>query len=275
MWHFEDELKRLRERGLPAVLVTVIRTAGSTPRQAGAKMIVAQGGTTFGTIGGGQLEYWAIRDALECLKLDKCQVLSYALTTETGQCCGGRVELFMETLNSNPMLTVFGAGHVAQALARVLVGTSFNVSVADSREKVAGEDSIPPGVTVSHGDTRAYIESVAWSATRSYAIVMTHSHAEDFEILRRLLECPLRYLGMIGSTSKWKQFRRRLLEAGIHAEALDAVRCPVGIARTGQAPAEIAISIAAAVLADFHGKDDHHSVGLALRCGEASGDVPS
>lgn len=81
---------------------------------------------------------------------------------------------------------------------------------------------------------------------------MTPEHAEDFEIVADLLKRPLRYLGLIGSHAKWTQFQRSLLELGFEPSQLSSVRCPIGVGNTGKAPAEIAISIAAEILQDYH-----------------------
>jgi xanthine dehydrogenase accessory factor len=79
---------------------------------------------------------------------------------------------------------------------------------------------------------------------------MTHSHDLDFEILSSLLRRGgFASVGLIGSETKWARFRRRLLDAGLAKETVDAVVCPIGIPGVGgKRPAEIAIAAAARLL---------------------------
>jgi xanthine dehydrogenase accessory factor len=81
-----------------AALVTLARAEGSSPREVGARMVVAPGGTFTGTIGGGALEWGALAEAQALLARDGAMVarLDKALGPDLGQCCGGRVLLTIE-----------------------------------------------------------------------------------------------------------------------------------------------------------------------------------
>jgi xanthine dehydrogenase accessory factor len=252
MWDWISALAALQRNAAPAVLVTVCRTTGSTPRETGAKMIVLGDGRVMGTIGGGQVEHQAISDARQCLERQAGGLFEYPLTVTTGQCCGGTMELLMEILNTNPQLYIYGGGHVGQALCRILENTVFVPHLIDTRAEWISHPDLPASVIRHHTTWQEFNESASWHSNMIYAAVMTPEHAEDLEIVADLLKRPLRYLGLIGSQAKWSRFQRSLKEMGYEAAQINAVRCPIGAGNTGKAPAEIAISIAAEILKEYH-----------------------
>src|SRR3954471_8161304 len=132
------------EGGQPAALVTVIATEGSTPQKAGAKMVVYPDGAIVGTIGGGCVEAEMTWRARQVIESQKSQVASYDLTLdqagEDGLICGGRMEVFIEPIQGQPTLCLFGAGHVAQPLARMAKSAGFRVEVCDDRGKFASAE---------------------------------------------------------------------------------------------------------------------------------------
>jgi xanthine dehydrogenase accessory factor len=88
-----------------AALITLAETAGSAPREAGARMIVRPGGGFYGTIGGGELEYEALAEARAALAAGRgpARRRSVALGPELGQCCGGRVVWRVETFDKRDL----------------------------------------------------------------------------------------------------------------------------------------------------------------------------
>jgi xanthine dehydrogenase accessory factor len=235
--------------GIPHVLVTVIEALGSTPREAGAKMVV-RADAQSGSIGGGNLEYQAAVIARRLLEEGRREPVTekVLLGPDLGQCCGGGATLFFEPLGQ-PALTValFGAGHVGQALVRVLEGTGVRVLWIDPRPE-AFPAVLPQGVSaIMTADPAA---EVAVLPRGVHALIMTHSHDLDFAVLAATLRRGgFASVGLIGSDTKWARFRRRLAEAGIPKETIAAVICPIGIPGVGgKRPAEIAIATAARLL---------------------------
>lgn len=247
-----------------AVLVSVHETAGSVPREAGAWMAVfAQ--TVTGTIGGGHLELQAIEEARRRLAGGTgADVLRYPLGPTLGQCCGGVVHLRYERLaasdarsveqrlhNEAAPLALFGGGHVGKALVNVLGTPPFDVTWIDSRDEIFPE-RVPDNVTCEHSDP--VHAAVADLAPHSRVLVMSFSHAEDLDIvaacLKRLRERgDLRYVGLIGSKTKWATFRHRLEERGFRKQELAQVTCPIGIPGiAGKQPEVIAVAVAAQLL---------------------------
>ncbi len=233
--------------GRPVAAVTVVASTGSSPRDAGAKMLVVSGGDFFGTIGGGHLEELAIADALKSLDSGQSQLIRYPLGARTGQCCGGVVDLFFEVLNRGPRLYLFGAGHVGQAVARTFVGTPFVVHVIDERPEWISQ--LPREVIAHETEWDDFVKDAQWNERDTYVAVMTHRHDTDQAIIEKLLERPYRYLGLIGSHSKWERFKQRFEARGIAAEKFERVQSPLGLdLGAGKAPQEIAISLAAELL---------------------------
>ena len=98
MTPWRDAVRNLRSSGQPAVLVSVDSIVGSTPREAGARMIVTAR-NLYGTIGGGNLEFQACRIARDQLQLGAQDGLQrFPLGAGLGQCCGGLVNLMFERL---------------------------------------------------------------------------------------------------------------------------------------------------------------------------------
>jgi xanthine dehydrogenase accessory factor len=251
-WDWLAKLEELRAAGTPAVLVTVVRASGSTPAAPGAKMVVLADGTFAGTVGGGHLEQLAIDDARACLAAGEAKICRYPLGATAGQCCGGVVEMFIEPLHVGPELYLFGAGHVGQAVCRVLAGTTFVVHAIDEREDWTG--ALPDAVQRHPVPCDAFVADATWSETRTYVAIMTHRHDVDEAIVADVVKRPARYLGLIGSQTKWRRFRDRLESRGLTPAMLDRVRCPIGLDVGGKSPQEIAVSIAAELLSVHHGK---------------------
>lgn len=244
-WNWIKALAELQERRTPAILVTVIDKKGSAPREAGAKMLFHADGTIEGTIGGGNLEEIAKKDATAALEGILTGAKSYPLCFRTGQCCGGAVDLLFEVINVGPQLILFGAGHVAQAIVRAVAGTPFRATVVDERDEWL--EKLPADVRRVR-DWRTFVDSTAWSKDQTYVAILTHNHALDEEILAAVLDKPAKYIGLIGSETKKQRFLQRLAARGLNPDQLSRFHCPIGLPIGGDAPQEIAVSFLAQLL---------------------------
>jgi xanthine dehydrogenase accessory factor len=294
------------------VRVTVVALRGSAPREPGASMLVGSQGTV-GTIGGGQLEWHAhalARELLDDPGAAPVRLADLILGPDLGQCCGGRVELWLERLTRadllwlndaarrlrtgghialatdfragiashrllpsppgavrlqrlrrgadafgllealhryRPALWIFGAGHVGQALVRLLAELAlFEITWIDSRAEL-----LPGGwgeVSTRLSDSPALLLPGAPPATRF--VVMTHDHGLDYQLCRTILQREDAFwLGLIGSASKSARFRSRLLREGMSAASVSRLHCPIGVPGIpSKLPAAIAIAIAAQLL---------------------------
>ncbi len=146
-----------------------------------------------------------------------------------------------------PHLALFGAGHVGAAIVRTLAPLPCHVTWVDERDDIFPPD-VPANVTVEVTDTPETIVDVVAVGT-SY-LVMTHSHALDLRLSEAILNrADAGWFGLVGSTTKRRQFEHRLRERGLPAERLTHMVCPIGLPGiTGKAPAVIAASVCAQLL---------------------------
>jgi len=256
---WQESVAELRRDKTPAVLVSVDSIVGSTPREAGAKMIVTAT-QLYGTIGGGNLEYQACRIARNQLEDGADDGLQrFPLGAGLGQCCGGLVNLMFEKLGADSdweelvrvddcvELYLFGAGHVGQAVVRALQDLPINIHWIDTR------DDVLPQVT-SHGVSAICTDTpeaeVEAAAVGSYFLVMTHDHSIDQHLSEQILSRDdFTYFGLIGSLSKRRNFETRMQRRGIDTHKFSRMTCPIGIdGINSKQPAQIAISVAAEIL---------------------------
>lgn len=144
-------------------------------------------------------------------------------------------------------IALFGAGHTGTAVVRTLTGMDCSLRWIDSRRGVFPE-RLPGDVTCIE---TAHPESeVAAMPAGAYYLVMTYSHALDYEIVSRVLaRGDFAYCGLIGSISKRRRFERRLRKEGIRESMLERLVCPIGIAGIdSKQPEAIAIAVAAELL---------------------------
>ncbi|KFE47600.1 xanthine dehydrogenase accessory protein XdhC [Pseudomonas syringae] len=253
-------LAELQSRGEACVLVTIIEERGSTPRNAGSKMVVSAE-RIFDTVGGGHLEYKAMEIAREMLAggSQNTRLERFSLGASLGQCCGGVNVLLFEPMGQpQAHIAVFGAGHVGRALVPLLASLPCRVRWIDSREQEF-PTQIPHGVhKIVSEDPLDEIDALP---SGSYCIVMTHNHQLDLELTAAILKRgDFAYFGLIGSKTKRVKFEHRLRDRGFDAALLQRMRCPMGLAEVkGKLPIEIAVSIAAEVIATYNVNFGQHS----------------
>lgn len=231
----------LAQKGEAFAWATVVNVKGSAPRHLGAKMIVTPA-KSFDTIGGGALEYAVIKDAREQLRLGEPKTFNYPLGPLLGQCCGGEVDVFIEPVLPQREVVVFGAGHIAEHLVPMLKRLNFRVSLVDERSERIDLPQFDPA------DTR--LNELPIDALKGmkfndglYIIVLTHAHIHDEEIVEYCLDKPLKYLGLIGSKTKWEKFKARYRAKGFKEEQFARVKTPIGLDIGAESPFEIAVSI--------------------------------
>ncbi|ANF58004.1 xanthine dehydrogenase accessory protein XdhC [Halotalea alkalilenta] len=249
---WSDALAQLQRDGEPHVLVSLVACAGSTPREPGAKMVVALE-RHYDTLGGGRFEQQLIESARALLARGQPDIRleRFALGARAQQCCGGHLAALLECYPGAELrLALFGAGHVGIALERLVRELPWRLDWFDSR-RAARE-----AASLDHGPrTRVHqsfdTEAAARLVPGSHCLVMTHDHLEDERLIEALLaRDDLASIGLIGSKTKWSRFRHRLATRGFDDARLDQVRCPIGAACAGRKrPAEIALAVAAELLA--------------------------
>ncbi|MGE0454699.1 MAG: XdhC family protein [Vicinamibacteria bacterium] len=243
---------RAQEAGEPAAFVTVVATEGSTPQRAGARMLVHGDGRLVGTIGGGCVEAEMVRRARQAITARRPELAEYDLTPdqagEDGLVCGGRMQVFIEPIEPPPTLCLFGAGHVAQPLARLAKGAGFRVEVVDDRVKFANAERFPEADAI-------VVEPFAEAVPRltlgpgSYAVVVTRGHKGDADALEAVLGRGLRFVGLLGSRPKAVHVFAELERRGVAPARLAEIHVPLGVEIGAVTPEEIAVSILALLIA--------------------------
>ena len=253
-----QQLLSLYQAKIDAVLVSIVEVRGHAPRASGAKMIVTND-AVWGSIGGGNIEHWAMKEARDMLRsgVRGPQLHSQKLNPESGQygvqCCGGEVRLLLEPhQNQRPCILLFGAGHVARELIRIAQHLPWEIHCVDSRSELLDTlDTPKTAELLLHKHHSIAPEAVLTEmAGIDFAYIMTHDHAEDLAVLERLLRQDKKpFIGLIGSSVKWSHFQRKLLALGLEEEDLASVHCPIGISGiAGKSPSEIAIAVVAEIL---------------------------
>jgi xanthine dehydrogenase accessory factor len=245
-----ERLLKARNAHQPAVLVTVIETDGSTPRKPGAKMLVTPA-EQFGSIGGSAVENAVVQRARELLASGgEAEMRRYNLEQDLGMGCGGRMSLFLEPALSAPRLVIFGAGHVGRSISTLAVRTGFSVTVCDSREAWLTAARFPRVRRILAEKPESALKTLNIDA-RTFTICVTHAHAIDFDIVKRLLKWPVtpRYIGMIGSRRKRDELARHLDAEGFDSATAGHIRIPLGLNIGAVTPEEIAVSVIAELVA--------------------------
>lgn len=256
---FWSAAESLENTGIPFVVVTMAGSRGSAPQDPGAKAIVTRDGIYYGTVGGGKIEARCIEEAKKLLtesslRENPAPVLhTWNLQKDIGMTCGGEASYLFETHHrAHWKIVVFGAGHVAQALARTLLRLRCHLTFVDPRadwmDALPKSPSLDPICMPEPAD---YVKKLKDEGGKTpYFVVMTRGHASDMPVLKAILqhfpEAP--YLGSIGSEVKAIKIRSELEAAGVAPERVKRLRCPIGLKLGGNDPYEIAISVAAELL---------------------------
>lgn len=256
MYEIFTEAARLIAEGRRGALATIIGVTGSTPGKESAKLLVRDDGSTVGTVGGGCTESDIWRLAMEVLATERPVRERFRLTAataaETGLLCGGEFEVYIEPIG-NPTVTIFGAGHIAQALVPLLSSLEYRTTVIDDRETFAHPDRFPLASDVRVRDLGACMDGVP-QGPNSYLIIVTRGHQHDETVLEQAIATTAGYIGLIGSRGKIGAIFKNLRRRGATEEHLERVHAPIGLPLGSKSPEEIAISIAAELIAHRRGR---------------------
>jgi xanthine dehydrogenase accessory factor len=247
---FED-IVRMRRAGQRGALATIVHTNGSIPSFESSRMLVREDGSTVGTIGGGCVEadVWAAAKEVMQKEAPRKMVfhLNHEATYDNGLICGGTVEVFVEPILPQPVVYLFGGGHVSTAVANAAQSAGFGISVVDDREAFANAQRFPMAheFYLSFEDAFAKLQPNA----SSYLVIVTRGHKEDMRVLAWAVRTQARYIGMIGSRRKVLSVYKALEQEGYRMEEFERVFAPMGLEIGALSPEEIAISIVAELVA--------------------------
>lgn len=245
--------------GKSAAFVTVISVDGSTPREAGAKMLVFENGSIEGTVGGGALEALAIKRAVACIKKGAGGKFVFDLKPEgnTGMICMGRVEIFIDVYKNPLKILILGAGHVGMKIASAAELAGYPYLVADDRPEFANRERFPHASDIiverpHKAVARAGVDE------GTYVVIVTRGHALDRECLEEVMRTKAPYIGMIGSADKVREIFRAAGKKKLYPLKDKRVYSPVGLNLGGKTPGEIAVSVLAQIIMLHYKKDGAH-----------------
>ncbi len=265
IWHTVAQLISGNDR---AVVLTIIAVKGSAPRNVGTQMVLSSTGEQFGTIGGGELEWQATKQAQQLLneKHGPRQLQAdYILGPDLGQCCGGHVTVSfaifdkadLAQINQNAKssaqqnlrqsLYLFGAGHVGSAMVTALAPLAFDIKWFDRRKDIFPKSKLENVEYRSHEASTNCFENVP---ENTFVLVMTHNHQLDFDLtLQALQQREVVFTGLIGSATKRARFCKRFAESGLALKTIEKLTCPIGLEGVyDKSPPAIAASVVGQLL---------------------------
>jgi xanthine dehydrogenase accessory factor len=247
-----DELVRLRNEGRKCALATIVGVRGSIPSYETARMLVRDDGSIAGTIGGGCVEAEVWNAAREAMETGKPRRLTFNLgqnpEQDTGLICGGQLEVYVEAVLPQPRAFIFGAGHISRSLSQVASLAGFSTVIVDDRPGFASRERFPEAAEVHAGEYEEVFPRLNIGAG-SFLIIVTRGHRDDMRVLKLALETPALYVAMIGSRRKVIGVSRELEKQGVPHAAFERLYAPMGLAIGAISPEEIAVSVAAEMIA--------------------------
>jgi len=246
-----EEIVRMRRAGQRGALATIVHTNGSIPSYESSRMLVRDDGSIAGTIGGGcvEAEVWAA--AKEVIASEQPRKMTFHLNQDaaydSGLICGGTLEIFVEPILPQPKLYLFGGGHVSIATARAASDAGFAIGIVDDREMFANAERFPMAAEIYTSYEEAF-EKIRPNGA-SYLVIVTRGHRDDMRVLAWAVRTEARYIGMIGSKRKVLSVYDALMKEGFSQDEFERVHAPVGLDIGALTPEEIAISIAAELIA--------------------------
>lgn len=246
-----DAIERLRRTGKAGVLATVVGIKGSSPGALGSKMLITADGEATGTVGGGCIDGQVYAELVEVLAEERPRTITVDLTEkddpEHGLICGGRVDVFLEPILTTH-LVICGSGHIAHALHRLAAPLDFKVTVLDDRPQFLNAERFPGAELVlgEFPDTLARFRA----PHGAFVAIVTRGHRYDQECLEwALRQEAARYVGLVGSRAKIRKILLRAREQGFADDVLERVRAPIGLDIGAVTVEEIAVAIAAELVA--------------------------
>jgi xanthine dehydrogenase accessory factor len=232
----------------------VVEKKGSGPRDVGAKMIVAEDGKTYGTIGGGNLERSLIEESLKTLKEGKSKKVTFNLTKNqkdgtvgTGMVCGGELTVLADVMEPAPRLIIVGTGHVALPLATLARNAGFKIVVVDDERRLVSKELFPMAEKILVGDYTQTLCALELGSS-DYLVIANGEPEHDYAALESLIVKDAAYVGLLGSKTKAAILTQRLSDQGINGNQLKTLHAPSGLDIGAETPEEIAISILAQII---------------------------
>ncbi|MCK4883130.1 MAG: XdhC family protein [Candidatus Omnitrophica bacterium] len=239
------------QKGQKYAFATVVETTNKgTPRKPGAKMVVLEDGSLFGTIGGGRNEKEAQKECLKAILRGKPALVTYDLFGKKNQsACGGQMKVFIEPFVAKKHLIICGAGHISLPLSVIAKILNYKVTIVDDRKSFANKKRFPHVDTIVVGNHTQKLAKIPIDPN-TQIMIMTQDHEYDFDCVKAVVQSNLGYLGVISSRPKRAKLFEQLKKMRVSDKFIKRIHIPAGIDIGGQTPEEIAVSIAAELVAE-------------------------
>jgi molybdopterin adenylyltransferase len=225
----------------PSVTAKAIRIHGAPPCRVGNAMTIMPGGAVHGTLGCAEFDEAAVRDAAEILASGEPEVRTYHHEQ-------GEVEVFLEPVRPTAALVLVSANDVSRALVRLARPLGYAPVLVEPRsERVTDRDRST--IEVARGFDDIQIDE------RTRVVFTDHDAPGIADALAIALRSPARFVGVMGSRRHVGPYVERLRELGFGDDDLARIRSPLGVDLGGREPEEIAVSIAAGLVADANDRD--------------------
>ncbi|MEM2006315.1 MAG: XdhC family protein [Sulfolobales archaeon] len=246
------------KKGMKVALCEVVYKEGSAPRDVGAKIVVGEDGLKVGTIGGGLFESELVSDALKAIAEGRSRLVKYSFTgkavegaKDTGLLCGGVLWVFIDVFAPPQRALVIGLGNVGRPLSHILKLMGFEVHALDTdkeTERIAGDLGLSSVFVGTIEGIASRIREITKRGDQVF-VVYGDVHA-DYVFVKESLKTEASTIWLLGSRRKVAEFVKKLISEGFSSEDLiRRLRAPIGIDIGADTPEEVAISVAAELVA--------------------------
>jgi len=255
--------------GKRVAIATVISAKGSVPGKPGAKLAITSDNQTFGTVGGAGLELRIQNNLKKLITKDVKSIRKEGGSIEVFQLykdakgkevtaldslCGGQVTVSMEVIEPVPHILTAGGGHVGRCVALVADSLGWDYSIFDVRREYSNPEKYPFAVDTISASVEDFLNSENNESIQRFSdiLLLGHDWSVDQELLLKSLkirgEQMRPRIGAIGSTLKWKAFKKAAINYGVNEEWFNSARCPIGIDIGAETPEEIGLAVCAEIL---------------------------
>ena len=162
--------------------------------------------------------------------------------------------IFLERISDGKRLVVCGAGHVALCVIRIGVMLGYEITVIEDRSEFAEKAREAGAHRVICKPFGEALDEVDGDPMTAF-VIMTREHSHDVECLRKILQRPSAYIGMMGSRSRTEQIRQQMLDEGYDPRKVEQIHMPIGLKIGSRTPEEIAVSVAAELISVLNAAD--------------------